>query len=139
MRPSELSTDCSPRSGVLTVRASLEAPRSARTFTRDILAQEAPDLARGLLEDMLVIVSELVTNAVRYGTDAGETILVVVLVSTELVRVEVHDHSRRHPRPKRPGNHSHGGRGLAVVDAFATCWGVEDQPGGKAIWAEVKW
>ncbi|MFJ2176701.1 ATP-binding protein [Streptomyces sp. NPDC087851] len=114
-----------------------EVVSAARDFVRDVLAQEAPGLSDGQVDDVRLIVSELVTNAVRYGTEPGDSVLVVLAVTDACVRVEVRDPVRRRPRFRVASQERDRGRGLIIVEALAECWGVADRPFGKAVWAEV--
>jgi two-component sensor histidine kinase len=83
-------------------------------------------------------VAELATNAVRYGTEPGDSFAVVVLLTHERVRVEVHDPVRRHPRVRNSSDERSRGRGLHIVDALAARWDVCEREFGKAVWAEVE-
>lgn len=91
---------------------------------------------RDLGDDMVVLLAnELVTNAILH---AGSDIDVVVDITGARVRVEVRDRARRAPVRRRAEPTSSAGRGLALVEALASDWGVEPIPGdGKAVWFEV--
>ena len=79
----------------------------------------------------VLLVSELVTNAVRHAR--GPCALVVTLRDDE-VEVAVEDGDPRVPAP-RPGEPlDDGGRGFLLVEALADDWGVRQLPGGKATW-----
>jgi hypothetical protein len=81
---------------------------------------------------------ELVTNAVRYGTEPGDSFRVVLDADATRTRVEVHDPVRRHPHRRADSTERSRGRGLVILDALCPgAWGVEDAPMGKAVWAEV--
>ena len=77
-------------------------------------------------EDLLLVVSELVTNAVVHGA--------------EPIRVEVTDGAAGvspHGNP-RPPTSAEAGRGLSVVTRLALAWGWRASPGaGKTVWAEL--
>lgn len=88
-------------------------------------------------EDLLLVVSELVTNAVVHG---AEPIKVTVVRVSERVRVEVTDGaSSSSPQTNpRPATDAETGRGLAVVTRLALAWGWRATPGnGKTVWAEL--
>ncbi|MCM2420316.1 ATP-binding protein [Streptomyces sp. RKAG293] len=114
-----------------------EAPGHARQYAREFIDYYLPETAPAQVDDMLLIVSELVTNAVRYGTEPGDSLLVVLDLSVQRLRVEVHDPIRRHPKFRPESEERQRGRGLFIVEALAACWGVTDRPFGKAVWAEV--
>ncbi len=79
-----------------------------------------------------LIVSELVTNAVRYG--GGPVGL--RLIRGDVLVCEVSDPSSTQPRLRRARWTDEGGRGLFLVAQLATRWGSRYRRGGKTIWAE---
>ncbi|MFF5252829.1 SpoIIE family protein phosphatase [Streptomyces leeuwenhoekii] len=79
-----------------------------------------------------LLLSELVTNAIRYG---GEPIRVRVLRDRTLI-CEVADSSNTSPHLRYAAMTDEGGRGLFLVAQIAERWGTRYTPGGKVIWAE---
>ncbi|GAA2573617.1 SpoIIE family protein phosphatase/ATP-binding protein [Streptomyces lienomycini] len=79
-----------------------------------------------------LILSELVTNAIRYG---GETVHVRVLRDRSLI-CEVFDSSSTSPHLRYAAMTDEGGRGLFLVAQLAERWGTRYTPTGKVIWAE---
>ncbi|MFG2636379.1 SpoIIE family protein phosphatase [Streptomyces sp. NPDC048362] len=79
-----------------------------------------------------LILSELLTNAIRYG---APPVRVRLLLGATLV-CEVSDGSNTSPRLRRAAGTDEGGRGLFLVSQFATSWGTRYAPQGKVIWAE---
>ncbi|MFI2410774.1 SpoIIE family protein phosphatase [Streptomyces sp. NPDC018947] len=79
-----------------------------------------------------LILSELVTNAIRYG---GETVHVRVLRDRSLI-CEVFDSSSTSPHLRYAAMTDEGGRGLFLVAQIAERWGTRYTPDGKVIWAE---
>lgn len=121
------------------VRLELPFDFSAPALARGAVLGQTTGLgpaARGSAE---LLVSELVTNAVRHGRPG---VALGVSVSPDVVRVSVHDSGPKLPRlpAGRPDATSGSGRGLLIVDAIADAWGVEpDRAGsGKAVWFEVR-
>jgi anti-sigma regulatory factor (Ser/Thr protein kinase) len=88
------------------------------------------------LGDVLLVVSELVTNAVLHAGGAGVDL--TVTLTDHAVRIEVTDASSALPEPKPPTDDSTNGRGLLLVDAVAGTWGAEVGHSGKRVWAEVR-
>ncbi|MFB6893361.1 ATP-binding protein [Kitasatospora sp. NPDC056327] len=104
----------------------------ARLATAGLLAGTT-DRAAG---DAVLLVSELVANAVRH-TGAPGTLLLVR--GRRLLRIEVSDSSPRPPWPRRPRRHRDtGGFGLFLVDSLAGRWGWYRQGPGKVVWCEVR-
>ncbi len=117
----------------VTLPADPRTASEARRFIRDLLTDwdehEALDVAELLL-------SELVTNAVLH---AGSAVVVSVQRRTRALHVEVGDLSATRPTERHHEVMSTTGRGLDLVQALASSWGVEArQPAGKAIWFEVE-
>ncbi|MCY0956768.1 SpoIIE family protein phosphatase/ATP-binding protein [Streptomyces sp. H27-H5] len=79
-----------------------------------------------------LILSELLTNAIRYGT---EPIRVRLLYDRSLV-CEVSDGSSTSPHLRRAEDTDEGGRGLFLVAQFAERWGTRYTARGKIIWSE---
>ena len=104
------------------------APRAARQFA----AQALHGIAQAALAaDVTVVVSELVTNAIRH---TRAPIHLTVQTSIDGVRLEVYDGSPRLPDLPVPGLHAEGGRGLAIVSSLADAWGADPIPGdGKIV------
>ena len=110
----------------------LTAAREARAATRRIL----PRWRLGaLLDPVLLVVSELVGNAVRHGRPPVDMRL---RQTGRGVRVDVHDDEAAAPTPAALTSDAESGRGLLLVDAVATESGVEQIDGdGKVVWARV--
>jgi anti-sigma regulatory factor (Ser/Thr protein kinase) len=88
------------------------------------------------VEVVALLAGELVTNAVLHTASAA--IGLVVRLDDRAVHVGVQDTSSQ--LPKQDGSvawDDQSGRGLALVDALATRWGVESAVHGKAVWFEV--
>lgn len=116
----------------------LELPNdtTASTVARRAVREVAVDgTDGGALDDFLVIVSELVTNAVEHGE--GPVHLTLESEPARLA-VSVVDHHRCLPRIADPHEDETRGRGLRIVDALAEAWGVTfSRDNGKVVWATV--
>ncbi|GGT37322.1 hypothetical protein GCM10010271_46680 [Streptomyces kurssanovii] len=80
-----------------------------------------------------LVVSELVTNAIRYGTPPVQ----LRLIRDAVLICEVSDGSSTAPHMRRARMFDEGGRGLLLVAQFAERWGTRHRAGGKSIWAEI--
>ncbi|MCK8434291.1 SpoIIE family protein phosphatase [Streptomyces sp. D2-8] len=80
-----------------------------------------------------LVVSELVTNAIRYGTPPVQ----LRLIRDTALICEVSDSSSTAPHMRRARMFDEGGRGLLLVAQFAQRWGTRHRAGGKSIWAEI--
>lgn len=105
-------------------------------------ARKALDGLSGLLErtvweDLRLLVTELVTNGVRHGSERGP-LAVFVGVTDDRVRVEVSDSGRgfNPPQAPMPRPDGTGGWGLQLVDRVAASWGVNVQ-GTTCVWFEL--
>jgi serine/threonine-protein kinase RsbW len=87
-------------------------------------------------EVALLVLSELMTNAVRHARVPGRQIETRYLHQGKSVRIEVHDAGDLHPRRGAPAPEAVHGRGLVLVEALADQWGVTPRAVvGKAVWA----
>lgn len=88
-----------------------------------------------LLDDALLVISELVTNAI---THAASSCRIRLSVNSTTLRIDVVDGGTGTPEPQPPSDTQEHGRGLHMVDAVTSAWGLEDVPGqGKLVWAEL--
>ncbi|WP_151774583.1 ATP-binding protein [Streptomyces abyssomicinicus] len=117
----------------------------ARRWARSRLAGSGMDADESLAETVILLVSELVTNAVVHtGCPA---VLRLVLPAEDAggapagvmppVRLEVADADCRAPVPRCSDEDETGGRGLALVDGLADRWGWTREGAGKRIWCEL--
>ncbi|MGW7578161.1 SpoIIE family protein phosphatase [Streptomyces sp. NPDC054765] len=85
-----------------------------------------------LLDTTELMVSEVVTNAVRYASRP----IALRLLRTDVLRCEVGDDSPQVPRMRRAQAGDEGGRGLFLVDRLAQRWGATRLSTGKVVWFE---
>ena len=116
------------------VAPAYSAIAPARHWTRGVL-QEA-GVTDGPLDTVILLVSELVTNAVAH---ARPPVILRVDVDAERTRVEVTDGARQDlPIVRNPPPTATGGRGVMFVDRLATRWGTIRNSGSKAVWFELR-
>lgn len=131
-------------------RLTLESPSGAVTRCRDFTAAAlaewgwlpaATPEGRERAEDVLLLVSEVVTNACLHAGGPEELVLRHSAGARGRLRVEVSDPSPERPHahvPRSPG--LPGGHGLMVLDRLAGAWGSVDKADGapgKVVWLEV--
>jgi anti-sigma regulatory factor (Ser/Thr protein kinase) len=103
---------------------------SARATLRSVLGDWADD---GIRADAALLLTELVANCVRH---ARSPMQIRLTVEHDFLRAEVRDGSALNPLPREPDEH--GGRGVLILDALASRWGVFGHPGaGKTVWFEL--
>lgn len=92
----------------------------------------------GVLQDLRLMVSEVVTNSVRHaGLRERDQIELRISVQKERVRVEVHDTGPGFERSSEPATmFRDSGWGLYLVDRLADGWGITTGP-GTTVWFEV--
>lgn len=106
----------------------------------DLVSQARREVARYLTgcpaaEDAVMVVSELVTNAMLHSRSSHGMLTV---------------HSERYPRYAwlevtdaggdwQPGGGGDGGRGLSIVAALAAEWGIDGDARGRTVWARIEW
>lgn len=105
---------------------------TVRHWAREVLG----DLTEDDLEDVVLVLNELVSNALDHGV-APRRLRLHRSTNPCSVRVEVADGSSDEPVVGTSRLHSDRGRGLIIVDGLAEDWGVEHQPSGKTVWAQI--
>lgn len=89
----------------------------------------------------MIILSELVTNAVDHGSDAdgSATVSVMAALTGNGVRVTVMDPGAPSGEPEvhHPLDDEVGGRGLLLVEALSSRWGSAHDDLGRVVWAEL--
>jgi anti-sigma regulatory factor (Ser/Thr protein kinase) len=120
------------QSVTLALRSEPASVRIARRFV-DRWLGSAADSQFG--EDIQLVASELVTNAVRHSSLAG----LRLSRDGDCVILEVDDHSQGEPRiAEELSPAAASGRGLVIVDRLVSRWGWRPLPdGGKRVWCEV--
>jgi anti-sigma regulatory factor (Ser/Thr protein kinase) len=104
---------------------------AARGFLRNVLDGQQTTSA----DDAVLMISELVTNAVRH---AHSRLRVMASIADQTLRVEVSDDDPTLPMvPSDPEHHDTSGRGLLIVDGLADHWGITPNTGGKVVWFEL--
>jgi anti-sigma regulatory factor (Ser/Thr protein kinase) len=108
-----------------------QAPGRARSAVRQLGHAIAPDVR----DDIVLLVSELVTNSVKYG-DEGDLRLKIDVPDPRRVRVEVvNEGASFEPRERTGAVTDSGGWGLHLVDHLADRWGVH--AGSTHVWFEI--
>jgi anti-sigma regulatory factor (Ser/Thr protein kinase) len=109
----------------------LGAPADARQWLRTYFGS---DLDAPVLYDAQLVVSELVTNAVRHAE--GEIELCAAILG-RVLRIEVTDETPDCDPVVLPEVVDDAGRGLRLVRAVASDWGCRSGPARKIVWAEI--
>jgi len=108
------------------------APSRARRTTRQLLSQWGLE---HLSDTVLVVVSELVTNAVRHGRPP---VSMSFRYDGARLAVGVHDSQPPHASPHGvSGPDAESGRGLFIISALGSTTGSRHEPTGKVVWVEL--
>ncbi|HEY4427946.1 MAG TPA: ATP-binding protein [Solirubrobacteraceae bacterium] len=103
-----------------------ESVTAARRFVRDRLRDESADI----VEAAELMTSELASNCIRHAHTEFE----LSIGLREGIRVEVRDMGDGRPVMRSPSPAEPSGRGLRIVEAMASTWGVSPSPSGKVVW-----
>ncbi|WP_052390516.1 ATP-binding protein [Streptomyces sp. NRRL B-24484] len=128
----------------LAVQADPAEVGRARRWVRTRLQGHGLDPDAPVAETLVLVVSELVTNAVVHtGCPAVLRLTMPVAdaaspdVASSPVRVEVADASRTAPAPRHAGRDATNGRGLELVELLCVRWGWYPEGSGKRVWCEI--
>jgi anti-sigma regulatory factor (Ser/Thr protein kinase) len=116
------------------------AAATARGLVRQAVLTERDAAPDDLIDAMLLVTSELVTNGLRHGEPP---VLLTLDRRGTRFRLTVTDRGSNIPRPRVAGPEATGGRGLFLVSALSTAWKIEPQSSerhdgghGTSVWAE---
>ncbi|WP_328955074.1 ATP-binding protein [Kitasatospora purpeofusca] len=121
--------------------AETRSAGQARLKVAAELAASGMRLGRDEEDDIKVVVSELVGNAVKHGCGGDRPDIqlpVELLVTDDVLRMSVTDPTAVLPLARTAGNEDECGRGLQLVAALTTAHGTEQLDTGKRVWAEMK-
>jgi anti-sigma regulatory factor (Ser/Thr protein kinase) len=105
----------------------------ARLFVRDALSET--DAPEDVVDSAVLLVSELATNVTLH---ARTDVRVTVRFEDEYLWAEVKDWNSRLPQACLPPEDATTGRGLQLVEAIASSWGVERDSDGKVVWFQLR-
>ncbi len=137
-RPGAAGWTCFPRLALRTPSPDPWSVRAGRDFTIATMQRWG---AAERCDDIAMVVSELLTNALRHALpDVGQAsrraVRLALLQPGRAVICAVADPSPKIPAPGQPGDLCEGGRGLQVVSALADVWGcTPPSHAGKVVWA----
>ncbi|WP_198035101.1 ATP-binding protein [Streptacidiphilus rugosus] len=112
-----------------------QAPARARRLVADQLAAWQLDQ---LADDAVLVVSELVSNAIRLGQAVCLAVRAVAAAGRRMLRIEVTD-SGIGPvasAPSLPGDDAEHGRGLPIVEMLTDSWGCDQDTHHTLVWAQ---
>jgi anti-sigma regulatory factor (Ser/Thr protein kinase) len=123
------------------VTFEIELPRALESAAaaRQAVGELSDSLPEDVLGDVRLLVSELVTNALRHaGLSDDERIALAVGVTDTAVRVEVTDHGRGFDPSAVPSDpEAAEGWGLYLVATLSDRWGAESDEGATRVWFEL--
>ena len=122
---------------VRTLAVDLHAPRGARMFFSAAMVEQlgSGEAINTLIGDAQVVVSEIVSNAVKAGCTK---LLMQITIHRRRVRISVYDNADGLPIMVAPDPAAERGRGMTIVNALANSWGIETGHDGKEVWAEFR-
>lgn len=120
--------------GTITLPGVHKSVGHARTFLRDLLPPAHP-----VLDDLVTVASEAVTNAITHTSSGspGGRVSVTLAEGHRTLILEVADDGAAGSRPYlREEDGTESGRGMRIIDALAQRWGLREDSTRTTIWAE---
>ncbi|GGK99654.1 hypothetical protein Sme01_60980 [Sphaerisporangium melleum] len=119
--------------GVIDLVGRPESVQLARQFASIRLGEGHP-----ALEDVILLTSEVVTNAITHSNSRdGGRVTVVMVDCHEYIHVNVSDAGAKTAPRLRTDTNGENGRGLVLVDALSRDWGVREDAGRRTVFFEV--
>ncbi|GAA3802045.1 hypothetical protein GCM10022226_22290 [Sphaerisporangium flaviroseum] len=121
--------------GVLDLIGSPESVSRARAYVREKLGDEHP-----ALDDVTLLVSEVVTNAIVHSDSKnGGNVMLALADCHDFIHVDVVD-AGGETAPRLGGDTSaESGRGLLLVQTLSHRWDVHEDDAGRTVWFEVRY
>ncbi|WP_051942537.1 ATP-binding protein [Streptacidiphilus rugosus] len=131
-----MTPDTATAAPVWTLPPDLQAPARARHLVAGQLHVWHLDQ---IADDALLIVSELVSNAIRLGQTVLLALKAVADAGRRMLRIEVTDPGPgpAATTPALPGDEAEHGRGLPIVDILTDSWGCDRDPDRTLVWAQL--
>lgn len=121
--------------GVTDLAGSLESPRQAREYVRGRLGDDHP-----AVEDVTLLVSEVVTNAVVHSNSRdGGGVTLALADCFDLIHVDVVDEGGASVPQVGEDRFAESGRGLMLVDLISDRWGVYEDEAGRTVWFQIRY
>ena len=117
-------------------RIELAADVYSATYARQFVRETLTEWNRMDIEgDVSLAVTELVTNSVVHAHSPA----VVTLINNDgVVHVRVRDNEPTHPHLVHASESDTGGRGLLIVEAVSSSWGIDVEAPGKVVWLDIR-
>jgi hypothetical protein len=115
-------------------RLSFEHAVDSATMRRSVRGLLAEWGLAALIEDAVLVITELVQNVEQHTADGGELVLTR---RGDTALIEVFDGDPGLPYVPEPDPRRIGGRGLLIVSAMSRSWGARNLDHGKVVWAEL--
>ncbi len=112
-------------------------PRSVGEARRHVLEVGERFVDETRLPDLELVISEVVSNAIRHSSDAGAVLLAVTPKDDYLCVQVTDDGPGFAPRPGALGSEEHGGFGLFIVEQLTRRWGMTREGGKTRVWFEM--
>jgi len=125
-----------PRSWSTVYDWSFPASTSSIALARNAVSDRLAGVAAAtVVDDVRLMVSELVTNAIVHARSACT---VTLRIDDAGIRVEIGDGCPQAPTIRRPAPGEPHGRGLLIIESLADRWGVDTGDTGKTVWFELR-
>lgn len=128
-----MSTANGVRVSALVLESSPASVADARRWVERFL--ESAGVSESCIDDAVLIVSELASNAIRHGN--GDVVCHAVLLDQGRCCISVLDGGTGQPQIVQRSVEDVGGLGLVIVEQLAVQWGIAEFQGGKAVFAVV--
>jgi anti-sigma regulatory factor (Ser/Thr protein kinase) len=128
-----MNTDGAVRVSALVLESSPASVADARRWVERFLDSTGVPTPR--IDDTVLVVSELVSNAIRHAT--GDVVCHAVLLDQGRCCISVLDGGTGQPQVVQRSVDDVGGLGLVIVEQLAEQWGITEFQGGKAVFAVI--